>query len=378
MDEVVIKKCPDYNLDGIKIKIEQGFDLLGGISRYIKKGEKVLLKPNSLSPSPVGSAVTTHPVFLKAVIQVIKKQTDRIFVGDSPAVGLYSSASRKTGMLAVIKDEGVGIAEFRDETYEIFSTEKLAYRSFKVDPVIKEMDRIINLPRLKTHSFMLMTMCVKNMFGLIPGMRKMEFHLKAGHDRMLFAKMLVDLNTARPPDLNILDGITGMEGNGPGADGDPVDIGVILMGKNSFAVDVAAATLVGVDPYSIYTNDVYRKYMLKRNDVEYYIKGDRIEGVLKKIRLPPVDIRQRTPGFLYRFAKDLMTTKPVYLKERCTGCLICVKHCPVSALRYEGKKKGVICDYNKCIRCFVCHEVCPEKAVTVKTPVLASLLKRRK
>jgi len=378
MDEVVIKKCSDYNLDEIKIKIEQGFELLGGISKYIKKGEKVLLKPNSLSPSPVDSAVTTHPVFLRAVIQVIKKQTDRIFVGDSPSVGSYSSASKKTGMLPVIKEEGVQIVEFRDETYEIFSTEKLAYRSFKIDPVIKEMDKIINLPRIKTHSLMVMTMCVKNMFGLIPGMRKVEFHLKAGHDKMLFAKMLVDLNTARPPDLNILDGIIGMEGNGPGADGDPVNIGVILMGKNSFAVDTAAATLVGVDPYSIYTNDVYRKYMLKRNDIEYYIKGDRIEGVLKKIRVPDTDVKSNAPVFLFNFAKDMITTKPVYLKEKCTGCLICVKHCPVSALRYEGKKKGIICDYNKCIRCFVCHEVCPERAITIKKPLLAFIFKGRK
>jgi uncharacterized protein (DUF362 family)/Pyruvate/2-oxoacid:ferredoxin oxidoreductase delta subunit len=375
MDEVVIKKCSEYNLDEVRIKIEQGFELLGGINKFIKKGEKVLLKPNTLTPSPVDEAITTHPIFLQAVIQVIKKQTDKIYVGDSPAVGAYSSASKKTGMFAVIKEEGVQIVDFKDESYEIFSTEKLAYKSFKVDPVIKEMDRIINLPKLKTHAFMLMTMCVKNMFGIIPGLRKVEYHLKAGHDRTLFAKMLVDLTTARPPDLNIMDGIIGMEGNGPGSDGDPVKLGVILMGKNSFAVDTAAATLLGVDPYSVYTNDIYRKYMLKRNDIEYYIKGDRIDGVLKKIKLPDVDIRARGQGFLFKFAKDMLTTKPIYLKDKCTGCLICVKHCPVTALRYTGKEKGIICDYNKCIRCFVCHEICPEKAITIKKPPLAFLLR---
>lgn len=376
MDEVVVKKCSDYNLDEIRMKIEQGFELLGGIDRYIKKGEKVLLKPNSLTSGPVFTGVNTHPVFLKAVIQVIKKQTDKIFVGDSPAGnGPFSSASRRNGMQEAIKEEGVALVDFREETHEIFSTEKLAYKSFKVDPIIREMDKIINLPRMKTHSLMLMTMAVKNMFGIIPGLRKIEYHMKAGHDRMLFAKMLVDLYTARPPDFNILDGIAAMEGNGPGSDGELVKFGVIFMGKNGFAVDAAAATLAGIDPYSIYTLDVYRKYMLKRADIAYTVRGDRFDGVVRKLKLPAGDAKSSVPPWLYSLAKDLIMTKPFFIKEKCTGCLICVKHCPVTALRYEGKAKGIKCDYNKCIRCFVCHEMCPDKAVTVKQPVLGFIIK---
>jgi ferredoxin len=277
-------------------------------------------------------------------------------------------------MSDVIKEEGVSFADFREETYEIFSTEKLAYKSFKIDPIVKTMDKIINLPKIKTHTLMLMTLCVKNMFGLIPGMRKVEYHLKGGHDRMIFAKMLVDFHSAIPPAINILDGIMAMEGNGPGSEGEMIKFGVILMGRNSFAVDAAAATLCGVDPYSIYTNDVYRKYMLKRADIQYAIRGDRIDGVIKKIKLPAQDLKSSVPPALYRFAKDMITTKPFFIKEKCTGCLTCVKHCPVTALRYEGKAKGIKCDYNKCIRCFVCHEICPDKAITVKQPPLAFIM----
>lgn len=376
MDEVAVKKCGDYNLDEIRMKVEQGFELLGGIGKFINKGEKVLLKPNSLTSGPVFTGVNTHPIFLKAVIQVIKKQTDKIYVGDSPAGnGPFSSASRKNGMLEAIKEEGVTLLDLQGEEYEISVKEHLVYKSFKVDPKIKEMDRIINLPRMKTHTLMLMTMCVKNMFGIIPGLRKIEYHVKSGQDRILFAKMLVDLYTSRPPDMNILDGIAAMEGNGPGSEGELVKFGVILMGQNGFAVDAAAATLGGVDPYSIYTNEVYRKYKLKRADIQYAVRGDRIEGVVHRIKLPAADLKSSVPPSLYGLAKDLISPKPVFIKEKCTGCLICVRHCPVTALSYHGKAKGIKCDYKKCIRCFVCHEICPEKAISVKKPLLGFIFK---
>ncbi|HRU38473.1 MAG TPA: DUF362 domain-containing protein [Candidatus Goldiibacteriota bacterium] len=376
MSDIVVKKCGRYDIDEIRVKMEQGFDLLGGIGKFINKGETVLIKPNSLTAGGAATGVNTHPVFLQAAIQVIKKQAGRVLVGDSPGgPGSFTAACKSNGMGKVIKEEGAEAVDLSGEEHEIFSQEKLIYKSFKVDKLIGQVDRIVNLPKIKTHTLMIMTMAVKNMFGIIPGMKKMEYHMKAGHDRMLFAKVLVDLYSARPPEISIMDGIRAMQGNGPGSEGEMVDFGVILMGADAFALDAAAATMAGIDPYSIYTNEVCRKYILKRADIEYSIRGDRIDGVLRKLKLPAADLKSRVPAFVYKAVKGLATTKPYFVKEKCTGCLICLRHCPVTALRYEGKAKGIKCDYDRCIRCFVCHELCPEKAITVKNPPLGFLFK---
>jgi len=74
-------------------------------------------------------------------------------------------------------------------------------------------------------------------------------------------------------------------------------------------------------------------------------------------------------------AKKLMTPKQIYLREKCTGCLSCVKACPVNALVYDKKRKRIICDYDKCIRCFICQEICPEKAIIIKKPFLSQFIK---
>jgi len=371
---IVVKKCEDYISEKIQKEIEDGLLLLGGIEKFINKDEKVLIKVNSLSSSRPETAVNTHPEFLRAVIKIIKKQTNEIYVGDSPAPGNnFKSAAYKNGMLKVIEEEKVKLVEFREEI-EIESKTKLVYKKFKVDSIIKKVDKIINLPKLKTHTLMYLTLCIKNMFGILPGMRKPEFHLKAGRDKELFAKILIDLYFSREPDLNIVDGIYGVEGNGPGTGGSPVKTGIILIGTDGFAVDEVAAEITGLDLDMIWTNVIYKKLILKKGKIEYEIKGEKKENVFKKIKPPATDIKSSIPDFLYKFAKDIGLNKPVFIKEKCTGCLRCVNICPARALTYE-KGKGVKCDYEKCIRCFVCHEVCPERAIDIKKSILNFIFK---
>jgi len=365
MDSVVIKKCAEYKVDYIKKAIMEGLDMIGGIETFIKPGEKVLLKPNTLTGVSPDAAVTTHPEFLRAMIRIVKAKTQEVYVGDSPGGPFgFAPAAKKAGMFKVIEDEGAKLMEFKEDV-QVSGKNSLAYKNFKISAEIQKMDKIINLPKIKTHQLMHMTLCVKNMFGLIPGMRKVEYHLKAGSDKELFAKMLVDFYNIVTPALNIVDGIVGLEGKGPGADGEPIKLGVILMGTGGFSLDHAIAKLCGVEPDRVYTNAVYKKYILKGAEPEYIIKGEQIKDVHKKIKTPPYDMRSNVPGPVYRLVKDLATPKPVFVREKCTGCLICVQNCPVTALKYEGKQKGVICDYKKCIRCYVCHELCTYKAIKI-------------
>lgn len=376
MSKVVIKKCAEYDLALVKQKIKEGLDLIGGIGAFVKKDEKVLLKVNSLMPVMPETGIITHPVVIQAVIQIVKEQTKNIFVGDSGGFGSFSSAAAKAGTKKICDDEGVQVMDFKpDKKIEV--KDRLAYSSFVIDSRVDEMDKIINLCKLKTHQLMYMTLCVKNMYGIIPGLKKVEYHATAGRDRYLFASMLVDLFRTKTPALNIVDGILGLEGNGPGTDGEPVKLGYLVIGEDGFAVDRVIPPLVGVNPDKVYTNAVYKEAILKGREPAIEILGDDPKSVYKKIKTPPDESMRPKGAFsaLINVIKDNATAKPWFVKSRCTGCKICVTHCPVNALEYKGKEKGVICDYSLCIRCFCCHEMCPDHAIDTKRGFLSFLIK---
>jgi len=366
MNEIIIKRCSSYNLDELKKTIKAGFDLLGGIDKFIKQNEKVLLKPNYLSPSKPEAAIITHPVFIKAVIQVLKEKTNNIYVGESPGVGGFNLSSLISGLRKVIEEEKVELIEFvADKEIEI--KDKLVFGKFMVDKRLFEMDKIINLPKIKTHTLMQMTLCVKNMFGIIPGLKKLEYHAKANQDRIHFAKILIDIYRAMPPHFNIVDGILAMEGDGPGTGGTPANLGIVVMGENGFAIDRFIPELIGVDPFRVYTNKIYKEYINNHKDIEYKVLGDN-PGIIKKFIMPPDEERAGLFKYLINILRNFTLSKPIFIKQKCTGCQICVKHCPANALVYKGKDNGIICDYNKCIRCFCCHELCPYNAIEIKKP----------
>jgi len=366
--DIVLKNCGDYDLEEIKKTLKQGFELLGGLDKFIKKGEKVLLKPNALLPVGPETAVVTHPVFVKAVIQVIKEQTQKIFIGESPGAGNYRMAAAASGVKKVAEEEKAVIIDFKGNA-PVKNPDKLVYGEFMLDKRLLEMDKIINLPKLKTHALMQMTLCVKNMYGIIGGLKKLDYHAKAEKDKILFAKVLVDIYRTKPPDFNIIDGITAMEGDGPGTGGKPVNLGIVIMGADGFAIDRMVPELVGADPYRVYTNRVYRDFVNNGKEAVYNVLGGEVK-VIKKFEMPPDISRAGMFGFFINLLRDYFTTKPKFHADRCTGCLVCVKHCPVKALEYTGKKKGIKCDYKKCISCFCCHEMCPDNAVSIKKPLI--------
>jgi uncharacterized protein (DUF362 family)/Pyruvate/2-oxoacid:ferredoxin oxidoreductase delta subunit len=372
MDQVALVRCPEYELERVKAALRQGLDLLGGLASFVGQGERVLVKVNCLMPAAPERAVTTHPVFLRAVLQLLRERTGQLVVADSPGYWPFLSAARSIGYEAVAKEEGAELAEFHEDE-EVENPQGLLYKRFKVSALLRQVDRIINLPKLKTHGLMYLTGSVKNMFGVIPGLRKTTYHLKAGQDKWLFAKMLVDLYLACPPTLNLMDGIVGMEGNGP-ANGQPVKLGVILLGANGFAVDEVMARVANIAPGRVYTNAVYRKYILGGKEPEIELLGAPLAEAVKADFQPIHDTRSVIPEWAFNLGKNLISPRQVYLKEKCIGCMICVKSCPAGALHHE-EGKGILCDYHACIRCFICQEMCPVGAIELRRGLLARLIR---
>jgi uncharacterized protein (DUF362 family) len=115
-----------------------------------------------------------------------------------------------------------------------------------------EADVVINLPKIKSHAQLTMTMGVKNLFGCVPGKMKAWWHMEAGKDANHFGMMLVETARAIAPDLTIVDGIIGHEGNGPSG-GEPRELGVLAASADVFACDRALIEIVNVDPNIIPT-----------------------------------------------------------------------------------------------------------------------------
>ena len=236
--EVSLAKCTSYNDKEVEAALRKAISAVTDLS-YITEGTRVVIKPNLVSFLPPDKAATSHPVVLNALIRILNERGAKITVGDSPG-GLFNSVYvnrvyKATGMNSI---RGASLNKNFSQSVH-HSDSALCATEFAYTSYLDDADVIINLCKLKTHGMMGMSNAVKNMFGIIPGTVKPEFHFKFP-DHNDFADMLIDLNESFKPHLCICDAVTGMEGNGP-TSGTPRDIGLIAASENPYKLDLVCA-----------------------------------------------------------------------------------------------------------------------------------------
>lgn len=359
---VSIVKCQNYDEDEVLEGLRKAIDFIGGIERFVQKGNRVLLKPNLLYGKAPEKAVTTHPSIVKGMIKIVREGGGIPVLGDSPSVGGLVKTAEKAGIKRVADEMSCPLVEF---DRPVFSAKGAGahFKQLEIDQAILEADVIINLPKWKTHGQTLLTLGVKNLFGCVPGPRKALWHLRAGEDRRLFAQVLVDLYQIVKPPLTVLDGIVGMEGNGPNS-GHPIPLGLILASNDALSIDQVVCDLLGISRKALPTNRVALEQGIGRDEID--VLGERIEDVsVPHFQFPPLsEADWGLPRFIRRALKNALSTKPVIEDGKCILCNRCVEICPPKAL--ERKEKRLSLDYGKCIRCFCCQEVCSEGAITIK------------
>jgi uncharacterized protein (DUF362 family)/Pyruvate/2-oxoacid:ferredoxin oxidoreductase delta subunit len=360
--EVSIVRCADYDRERIFAAVKQAVDLLGGIHKFVNPEERVLIKPNLLKGKAPEAAVTTHPEIVRAVIRLVRGAGGEAMVGDSPGMGDLRKVCEKAGILDVVNEEGAVLADM-DEAVQVRS--KGRFHRFEVARAAYEADAIINLPKLKTHGMTTLTGAVKNLFGCVPGKRKVQWHFNTGVNHELFATMLNELCALIKPRLTIMDAVIGMEGNGPGS-GDPRQIGLVMAGRDPVAVDVVSSMVLCVSPEQLplIRAAAAGGYGETRPD-RIRVLGEPISSVaIKHFRLPPQEhLEWRLPEWMRTTLKDALTTRPVINHSLCVQCGICQGHCPQGAIENRGGTLEI--RYRDCIRCFCCQEFCPQGAVTV-------------
>lgn len=386
--KVAIVRCDNYNEDTVKEAVLKGINLLGGASCFVRPGENILLKPNVLVGSNPDKCVTTHPSVFKAVAEIFKNEGANISYGDSPAVGKAEWSYKQSGLKKVADELDIKTADFQTVVKVPFPEALLAPHLTLAAGVIFS-DGIISLSKMKSHGFTRITGAVKNQFGCIPGLLKAEYHVKVS-DISEFSKLLVDINRFLQNKLRlfIMDGVIAMEGNGPRG-GDPTPMNVLLFSTDPVALDATFCDLVNLNPEFVPTMKPAFESGLgtyKSNQIETV--GDAKKALINKnfkvVRLPAdrlASVKQFPP-----FLKKFISTRPYIIDTRCTKCGTCVQICPVNpkALNWteedknKDKSKGrkPVYNYDRCIRCYCCQELCPEKAIKIKIPLLARLIRR--
>lgn len=333
-----------------------------------------MLKANMLCARSPEKRVTTDPSVVRAVAGLVLDAGGVPFVGDSPGIGSFARVAERTGIAGAAREAGI-------ECFELTRPVPVAvppgsrFKRLEIASEALEADVIINLPKLKTHCQMLLTLGVKNMYGLIVGQRKVEWHHMAGVDRETFASLLLDIYTAAGPALTILDGVWGMEGRGP-SNGTPRKLDIIAASGDAVALDAVVCRILGVSPgmYPLY------RAAAVRGIGEADLSKISFPGLspdsfsVPGFNLPALDTPHMLPSSFDWFTRRFLVSSPVHRPAACTGCGQCEQVCPEHAI--DRRKDTLRFDYGRCIRCYCCQEMCPEDAIGFRSGAVVRLLNR--
>ena len=417
---VALVPCRSYDRDEVKTAVGKAIRLLGGFDEIFAKGTPaqsagvperpaitkeslLVLKPNLLTKTPPEKACTTHPAVFEATGALLQEAGYwNLKYGDSPGnpVVKPEKVAEECGIKAAADRLGIPVGDFEHGTQVDFKQGRTAKKFILCNEVI-EADGIINVCKMKTHQLERITGAVKNIFGCVCGANKAASHAIYPNAET-FGRMMADLNELVDAKLHIMDGITAMEGNGPQA-GTPTAMNVILASADPVALDGLFCHLVNLRPELVPTNvSAMEQGLGSYEDIEV-VTEDGIITAQRAAELygnPEFNV-QRAAEFRgalnkVKFLAPLLEKKPIIKKEKCIGCGICVRACPVEgkAIHVVGDRgcavqsagrAGEKCgtgakaqyDYDKCIKCYCCQEMCPEEAITVKKSLLARIADRQ-
>ncbi len=373
MSSVSVSRCGSYNIADVRKAVNTCLHNLGELSSFIKPSDRVLIKPNILLAKAPEEAITTHPAIIESIITAVKKEGAIPLVGDSPGglVGRVIKHWKITGIEEVCKRLDVEILNFESSgVYE----KRINGNHYHIAKPVLDADFIINAPKIKTHGLTVFTCVIKNMYGSVPGLTKVNYHKEAPKPSD-FSRLVVDIFSLSKPHLNIVDGVIGMDGSGPSA-GNPKELGMILASSDGIALDSYICHILGKDPMKIPTNKIAYERGLGEADInKINILGDQLE-VRKDFKWPPqlsssLDL---VPSFMARGLMKFYWSRPKINPDICTNCKKCVKSCPVEALTAGVNIPEF--NYSECINCLCCMEMCPEKAVHLEKSLLARLTSR--
>ena len=365
MSRVALARCADYDLDNVYSAVKAAIDMLGGIGKFIKPGMTVLLKPNLLTVRQADDAVVTHPEVVRAVGRLVQGAGGIVWVGDSP--GGYGKnideIFEKSGLRHIANEEDFELVRFTTASF---------VEGFPIAKQVFDADFMISIPKLKTHCVTVMTGALKNTFGTVTGLYKAECHSRSPREADL-AKILVKVHSIARPGLTVVDGIVGMEGDGPSG-GMARRMNVVMAGEDAVAIDSCIARIIGVRAMDVaVTRRAYEEGLGEIDLEKVEIIGESLENfIAKDFKLPQTIPLNMIPRPALKWLLGMVGFKIKIDENICIRCALCKTACPVDCIKIEESACSI--DYKRCLRCLCCHEVCPHKAILIKRNILTRLV----
>ena len=378
--DVSIVRCDEYEAETCRRALESVLAPLGGLD-WVQPGMRIAVKVNLVSAMPPEGAATVHPTLLCELVRMLTARGASVVLGDSPG-GLYTPAhlAHVYDVTGMHECEKYGAQLNQDFSQAIASfPDAVCAHQFTYTAWLDKADAIIDFCKLKSHGMMGMSNAAKNLFGVIPGTMKPEYHYKYP-DAGDFSNMLIDLNEYFKPRLCICDAVVCMEGNGP-TQGSPREIGAILAAESPSKLDLLAAKLIGLTADDVPTLQAARvRGLIPQTAEELEIAGEPERFIVPDFKTMPaqssVFFHKAGTGAIGKLVDKIMfqalTPCPKVKKNECIGCGKCAKICPAKAIRMEHKLPTI--DRKTCIHCFCCQEFCPKGAMGVSRPFIARLL----
>ena len=335
-------------------------------------GKRVMLKPNLLFCRRPDDPAAVHPAVITAVAEALKDAGAReVALRENPGTQRVRAIIERMGIAEKLAALGVTCEDFADYR-EKQLPEPCVFRSLKIAREFESYDLTVDLAKAKTHAMMTLTLSVKNLFGLVDSAGRIGWHLAVGSDFKRFADLLLDLYLTVRPRICIIDGIIGMEGNGPGS-GTPVERNFLAASDDALALDASVAEKLGVPA---------KRFLLlqqaAKRGLEFSYEDSGAVPQVHPFRLPdPPGMLNAwgviLPPFCKTRLRNLVGSRPAVRKEICIGCGRCAEVCPPRLLKMSREKKPLF-DLNHCIRCYCCQEHCPKGAITTRQQFLTAFL----
>ncbi len=384
MYEVSVVGCDSYEYEKVRAAVREAIFAVSDLEA-IKEGTRVAIKANLVASAAPDNAVTTHPAVLCAICELMLERGADVVIGDSPG-GLYNSAVlekiyRHAGVYECEK-YGARVNRNFGESSAVYPEARSA-KTFTYTSYLDDADIIINACKLKTHGMMGLSCAAKNMFGVVPGTLKPEYHFRYPSYEA-FADMIIDLDEYFKPYISVCDAVVGMEGNGPTA-GEPRQIGCILASSSPHKHDVIVANIIGLNSASVPTLQAAKnRELIPQSEDGITVFGDYKKYQIFDYKNIAVKRSLQFKGNSKNVIKNIFGTvagsvldsKPTLKRKLCIGCNKCGKICPAKAIVIKNGKAEI--SRSKCIKCFCCQEFCPVGAMTVHRTFLARILQRSK
>jgi uncharacterized protein (DUF362 family)/Pyruvate/2-oxoacid:ferredoxin oxidoreductase delta subunit len=382
---VSVVKCNSYELKEVDFAVRKCLELIGGLGKFVNKGDKVLIKPNLLAPLKPEEAVTTHPTIVRVLVKLIEEIEATVWIGDSSGgtfAGLTSKSLDICGMNQIAEESTAEIKNFDTCGITVIPNQNRSIvEEFNVAKAAMEADVIISVPKLKIHELLLLTGAVKNLFGVIPGAAKRDVHAKAVRADQL-SQAILDLYGTIRPKVSLMDAVIGLEGRKKIIEGavmgNPREIGLILASTDAVALDTVAAFIMGYDPMKIGTIKLAQISGIGVGDINNItILGEDLEEIIiKDFAKASNYMLELLPKFLTKkFVDTYVSSKPFIDSSRCKRCELCRDSCPMRSIHLEPVPT---IDYHSCIRCYCCYEVCVNNAIVLEKPWFSRYILRKK